>query len=111
VGATGASVKECHSFNRELHTGYSFITYTLALWCRAPLGTTSPVSARHIEMNNVSNQKQSTASEQISIFFEKSHHSISSKDSIVRTAFHVYEAYCGSEQGYVPIEQQQQFLN
>ena len=65
------------------------------------------VSARHIEMNNVSNQK-----EEFSIFFfEKSHHSISSKDPIVRTAFHVYEAYCGSEQGYVPIEQQQQFLN
>ena len=47
----------------------------------------------------------------IYIFFEKSHHSISPKDPIDRTAFHVYEAYCGSEQGYVPIEQQQQFLN
>ena len=58
-------------------------------------------------MNNVSSQK-----EEIYIyFFEKSHHSISSKDPIDRTAFHVYEAYCGSEQGYVPIEQQQQFLN
>ena len=47
----------------------------------------------------------------IYFFFEKSHHSISSKDPIDRTAFHFYEAYCGSEQGYVPIEQQQQFLN
>ena len=64
---------------------------------------------QYIEMNNVSNQKQSTVSEQISILFEKSHNSISSKDSIVRTAFHVFAAYCGSEQGYVSIEQQ--FLN
>ena len=66
------------------------------------------VSARHIEMNNVSNQKEEIY---IFFFFEKSHHSISSKDPIDRTAFHAYEAYCGSEQGYVPIEQQQQFLN